>query len=233
MEQLKILIVDDENEIIALMKKYLEVEGYIVDTAEDGFTALDLFQRNYYHMIIADIMMPKMNGIELLKKIRQNSNVLFLLLTAKDAEIDRVLGFKLGADDYITKPFYMNELLARVEAHLRRYHIQKSDAEEKKLLFKGLEIDLKKIHVVKNEKKILLRAKEFELLAFLAQHQGQVFSKKQIFENVWENDYMHDDNTVTVHIRRLRKKIEDDPDNPELIKTVWGLGYKFEEKRSN
>lgn len=225
---IRILAVDDEKEILQLIKRYLELEGYQVDTAADGFEGLALFEKGKYDLILADVMMPGMDGLTMVEKIRsQDNQVLVLFLTAKDGNTDRVLGFKLGADDYVTKPFYMNELTARIAAHLRRYQpVQQEESE--RFVFGKLSIDIPRVEVRKDGELIELRAKEFEILSFLASHEGQVFSKGQIFENVWKDDYMMDDNTVMVHIRRLRKKIEDNPDDPKYIKTVWGLGYKFQ-----
>lgn len=225
---IRILAVDDENEILQLIKRYLELEGYQVDTASDGLEGLSLFEKGKYDLVLADVMMPGMDGLSMVEKIReQDRQVLVLFLTAKDGDTDRVLGFKLGADDYVTKPFYMNELTARIAAHLRRYQPAQQE-ESDKFVFGKLSIDIPRVEVRKEGDLIELRAKEFEILAFLASHEGQVFSKGQIFENVWKDDYMMDDNTVMVHIRRLRKKIEDNPDEPKYIKTVWGLGYKFQ-----
>lgn len=225
---IRILAVDDEQEILQLIKRYLELEGYQVDTASDGLDGLTLFEKGKYDLVLADVMMPGMDGLSMVEKIREQDNqVLVLFLTAKDGDTDRVLGFKLGADDYVTKPFYMNELTARIAAHLRRYQPAQQE-ENERFVFGKLSIDIPRVEVRKDGELIELRAKEFEILAFLASHEGQVFSKGQIFENVWKDDYMMDDNTVMVHIRRLRKKIEDNPDEPKYIKTVWGLGYKFQ-----
>lgn len=225
-KEIKILVADDDTEITDLVVKYLEVEGYKVDKAYNGIDALNLFKKKPYDIVITDIMMPRIDGLELIKQIRELANPIIILLTAKDKEIDRVIGLKSGADDYIVKPFFMNELVARVQSHLRRYN-QDNPKIQTKLVFNNLIIDRLKALVIKNEIAIELRAKEFELLVFLARNESQVFSKRQIFNNVWKEEYYEDDNTVMVHIRRLRKKIEDDPSNPKYIQTVWGLGYKF------
>ncbi|MTI71614.1 MAG: response regulator transcription factor [Firmicutes bacterium] len=225
LEKIKILIVDDDPEITDLLVRYLEVEGYLVDKAYNGSDALELFKKNVYDMVITDIMMPGLDGLDLLKKIRELHNPIIILLTAKDKEVDRVIGLKSGADDYVVKPFYMNELIARIESHLRRYNLDKERIE--KLIFNNLIIDTTKAIVKKGGREVKLRAKEYELLVFLSKNESQVFSKGQIFKNVWKDEYYEDDNTVMVHIRRLRSKIEDDPSNPKIIKTVWGLGYKF------
>lgn len=223
-----ILVVDDDKEINLLINKYLSVEGYKVDSAFDGRQALEFFKNKEYDLVITDVMMSPVDGFELVEKIREkDKEVLIIFLTAKDSEVERVLGFKLGADDYVVKPFFMNELVARVNARLKRYS-QNQNRDSEILEYDDLYIDIPAVKVLKYGKEISLRAKEFELLVFLAKNNGRVFSKGQIFENVWGEEYLSDDNTVMVHIRRLRTKIETDPEKPEYIKTIWGLGYKFE-----
>lgn len=224
------LIADDEKEIRDLLKTYLKREWYEVDAAVDGEDALRLFEQNHYHLIILDLMMPKIDGIEVCRRIRSHTNVPILMLTAKDLEGDKILGLSMGADDYITKPFSMNEVLARTKALLRRFLVLGSETrtDEKSLIqFKGLTIDLKTYTVTAEGREISLTAKEFELLKFFAANPGQVFTKTQLFRNAWGNQYIEDDNTVMVHIRKLRKKIESDPSDPQFIQTVWGIGYKF------
>lgn len=224
------LIADDEKEIRDLLKTYLKREWYEVDAAVDGEDALRLFEQNHYHLIILDLMMPKIDGIEVCRRIRSHTNVPILMLTAKDLEGDKILGLSMGADDYITKPFSMNEVLARIKALLRRFLVLGSESrtDEKSLIqFKGLTIDLKTYTVTAEGREISLTAKEFELLKFFAANPGQVFTKTQLFRNAWGNQYIEDDNTVMVHIRKLRKKIESDPSDPQFIQTVWGIGYKF------
>ncbi|RKD29068.1 response regulator transcription factor [Thermohalobacter berrensis] len=225
----RILVADDEKEIQLLLKKYLQREGYEVDTASDGKDVLEKFNNNKYHLIILDLMMPEIDGIETCRLLRNKTNIPIIMLTAKDSEVDKVIGLSIGADDYITKPFSINELIARVKAHLRRYFILSNQDSKisKELSFGNLIIDLKSYRVFKNNKEIQLTAKEFELLKFLASNHEQVFTKRQIFRQVWKNEYLEDDNTVMVHIRRLRKKIEDNPKKPQYIQTVWGIGYKF------
>lgn len=225
----KILVVDDDREICMLVEKYLSLNNYEVVKAYDGREAFQIFEREDFDMVITDIMMPQLDGIQLCKMIREKSEIPVLLLTAKNEDMDKVLGFKIGADDYVTKPFSVYELSARVEAHLRRYGKFKNKAETEKetVIDLGyLNIDFGKLLITKDGQEVSLTAKELEILKLLSEHPEQVFSKKQIFKGVWKEDYF-DDNTVTVHIRRLRKKIEKDPDDPKLIKTVWGLGYKF------
>lgn len=224
------LIADDEKEIRDLLKTYLKRECYEVDVAVDGEDALRLFEQNHYHLVILDVMMPKIDGIEVCRRMRNHTNVPILMLTAKDLEGDKILGLSIGADDYITKPFSVNEVLARIKAMLRRYLVLGSESrsdEQSLIQFKGLTINLKTYTVTAGGQEISLTAKEFELLKFFASNPGQVFTKTQLFRNAWSDQYIEDDNTVMVHIRRLRKKIEPDPSDPQFIQTVWGIGYKF------
>ncbi|EEL78372.1 hypothetical protein bcere0027_2460 [Bacillus cereus AH676] len=175
-------------------------------------------------------MMPKIDGIEVCKKLRDKTNVPILMLTAKDHEVDKILGLSIGADDYITKPFSIHEVIARVKALMRRFLVLGSNntAQEKTTLsFKGLTINLNTYTVHTNKEEISLTGKELELLKFFTSNPGQVFTKTQLFRNVWDDNYIEDDNTVMVHIRKLRKKIEIDPSNPKFIQTIWGIGYKF------
>ncbi|MCY9513477.1 response regulator transcription factor [Paenibacillus apiarius] len=233
MEDIRVLIADDEKEIRDLLKTYLERELYQVDVAVNGEEALRLFDNNKYNLILLDLMMPKIDGIEVCRRLRHKTNIPILMLTAKDQEIDKILGLGIGADDYMTKPFSINELIARIKAHLRRFLVLGSEGsigsvdEESIIRYKGLTIDLKKYTATKAGEEIGLTAKEFELLKFFASHPDQVFTKTQIFRQVWDSAYLEDDNTVMVHIRKLRKKIEDDPSDPKWIQTVWGIGYKF------
>ncbi|MGG0294021.1 response regulator transcription factor [Bacillus pacificus] len=230
MKDIRILIADDDKEIRNLLKIYLERELYMVDTAINGDEALQLFNQNNYNLVILDLMMPKVDGIEVCKKLRDKTNVPILMLTAKDHEVDKILGLSIGADDYITKPFSIHEVIARVKALMRRFLVLGSDAniqEKTTLTFKGLLIDLNTYTVHTNKEEINLTGKELELLKFFTSNPGQVFTKTQLFRNVWDDNYIEDDNTVMVHIRKLRKKIEVDPSNPKFIQTVWGIGYKF------
>ncbi|AAU19979.1 response regulator transcription factor [Bacillus cereus] len=230
MKDIRILIAEDDKEIRNLLKIYLERELYMVDTAINGDEALQLFNQNNYNLVILDLMMPKVDGIEVCRKLRDKTNVPILMLTAKDHEVDKILGLSIGADDYITKPFSIHEVIARVKALMRRFLVLGSDAniqEKTTLTFKGLLIDLNTYTVHTNKEEINLTGKELELLKFFTSNPGQVFTKTQLFRNVWDNNYIEDDNTVMVHIRKLRKKIEVDPSNPKFIQTVWGIGYKF------
>ncbi|AMR00908.1 MULTISPECIES: response regulator transcription factor [Bacillus] len=230
MKDIRILIADDDKEIRNLLKIYLERELYMVDTAIDGEVALQLFNQNNYSLVILDLMMPKVDGIEVCRKLRDKTNVPILMLTAKDHEVDKILGLSIGADDYITKPFSIHEVVARVKALIRRFFVLGSNIsvqEQTTLAFKGLTINLNTYTVHTNKEEISLTGKELELLKFFTSNPGQVFTKTQLFRNVWDDNYIEDDNTVMVHIRKLRKKIEIDPSNPKFIQTVWGIGYKF------
>ena len=230
MKDIRILIADDDKEIRNLLKIYLERELYMVDTAINGDEALQLFNQNNYNLVILDIMMPKVDGIEVCRKLRDKTNVPILMLTAKDHEVDKILGLSIGADDYITKPFSIHEVVARVKALMRRFLVLGSNntvQEKTTLAFKGLTINLNTYTVHTNKEEISLTGKELELLKFFTSNPGQVFTKTQLFRNVWDDNYIEDDNTVMVHIRKLRKKIEIDPSNPKFIQTIWGIGYKF------
>ncbi|MDF9469010.1 response regulator transcription factor [Bacillus cereus] len=230
MKDIRILIADDDKEIRNLLKIYLERELYMVDTAINGEEALHLFNQNNYNLVIVDLMMPKIDGIEVCKKLRDKTNVPILMLTAKDHEVDKILGLSIGADDYITKPFSIHEVIARVKALMRRFLVLGSNnttQEKTTLSFKGLTINLNTYTVHTNKEEISLTGKELELLKFFTSNPGQVFTKTQLFRNVWDDNYIEDDNTVMVHIRKLRKKIEIDPSNPKFIQTIWGIGYKF------
>ena len=237
MQPIRVLVADDEREIRDLLKKYLERELYTIDTAAHGEEALRLFEQHKYNLIILDLMMPYIDGVEVCRRIRERSNVPILMLTAKDEEMDKIVGLSIGADDYMTKPFSIHELVARSKALLRRFMILGSEAsslaEESSatMRFKGLIIDTRKYMVIREGQEISLTAKEFELLRLFASHPEQVFTKTQIFRQVWGSEYIEDDNTVMVHIRKLRLKIETDPSDPKLIQTVWGIGYKFAGER--
>jgi len=234
MKQIRVLIADDDREIRELIKTYMERELYETDTAADGEEAIRLFDPGRHSLVMLDLMMPKVDGIEVCRQIRSKSNVPIVMLTAKDLETDKIVGLGIGADDYITKPFSIAEVIARVKALMRRYLILGSELlppEQETMKFKGLTMELKTYTVQVAGEPVPLTAKEFELLKFLASRPGQVFTKTQLFRNVWDSQYLEDDNTVMVHIRKLRLKIEPDPSNPQYIQTVWGIGYKFAGER--
>lgn len=232
MAQDKIMIVDNEMEIIQLMKLYLSREGYEVVWTTDSTKAAALAQETDPDLILLDVVMPGLSGIELCGKIREQSDVPILFVSCKDQEMDKVLGLSIGGDDYITKPFSPTELVARVKAHLRRRNMDTSsdsaDTERNRLAAGALEIDLSAHTVTVNGTPVHLTAKEFELLVLLCKYPNRVFTGRQIFENLWDTYGIEDDvRTVMVHISNLRKKIEPNPENPTYILTVRGVGYKL------
>jgi len=227
----KILIIDDDIELCALIKKYLETEGYVVTTKYNGADGLTEGLTNSYQLVVLDVMLPQKNGFDVLADLRKTSSVPVFMLTAKDSEIDKVLGLRLGADDYLTKPFSMNEFVARVQSIIRRYTTLGGERVEESasmLVFDNLSITPATREVIVSGAPVDLTAKEFDLLYFLAKNRGRVFTKKQIYGAVWKDEYAFDDNNIMVHIRRLRKKIEPNPEQPQFIQTVWGVGYKFD-----
>ncbi|CAH1220618.1 response regulator transcription factor [Paenibacillus sp. JJ-223] len=224
----KVLMIEDEQDIARIVRDYLNKNRYetaIAGTAEEGLQMMELLQPDY---IILDIMLPDRDGIEVCREIRRRNNIPILMLSARGSDTDKVLCLGFGADDYMTKPFSLSELLARINAHFRRYdRLIAERAEGHVLRFGDLTIDKKAYRVTRNGLEIPLSAKEFEVLHVLASHKNQVFSKAQILDAVWGYASYGDENTVTVYIRRLREKIETDPSHPQLLKTVWGVGYKF------
>jgi DNA-binding response OmpR family regulator len=227
-EILKVLIIDDDIQLCQLIKKYLERESYVVSIKNDGEAGLREIANEDYTLIVLDIMLPLRNGFEVLSELRKTSSVPVLMLTAKDSEIDKVSGLRLGADDYLTKPFSMNEFVARVQSLIRRYtYFGVINKDREHLKFDGMSVSVDTREVFVDKQLVTLTAKEFDLLYFLAENAGKVFTKKQIYNQVWNDEYAFDDNNIMVHIRRLRKKIEPDINNPTYIQTVWGVGYKF------
>lgn len=224
----KILMIEDDLDLCRLLRDNLAREGYEVQICHDGCTGLQEAKRGTYQLIILDLMLPLKNGYEVLAGIREDSVVPVLMLTAKDSEGDKVAGLRLGADDYLTKPFGNSELLARVASLIRRYTVFHPGQARNLLEFGTLSVDISGREVKRNGVPVVLTAKEFDLLLFFAKNPGQVFTKKQIYRSVWEEEYAFDDNNIMVHIRRLWKKIEEDPEHPGLIRTVWGVGYKFD-----
>lgn len=223
-----ILVVEDEPSIAEVVGLYLERAGYRVISARDGLEAQDKIEARIPDLIVMDLMLPVMNGFELTRWLRDQSNIPIIMLTARRDEIDRITGLEMGADDYVIKPFSPQELVSRVRAVLRRTNISSSEVSEKPITFPSLIIDPQTRLVSIDDTEISLTAKEFDTLWLLTQHPRQVFSRSQILENVWGiSDYI-DPSTVTVHIRRLREKIEKDPSDPRHLITVWGVGYKFE-----
>lgn len=227
----KVLVVDDEPQILDVVSKYLTREGFQISIARDGEGALSAFNANKPDLVVLDLMLPKVDGLEVFKRLRTLSAVPVIMLTAKGEETDRIVGLELGADDYITKPFSPRELVARVKAVLRRVTTGiMLDTGERTLVRGDLRIDPRARSVSVSDKAVELTGKEFDLLWFLASHPGQVFTRTQLLDHVWGYEYYGDSSTVTVHIRRLREKIENDPANPHYLSTVWGVGYKFEKE---
>lgn len=223
-----ILIVDDEVNIVSFMKDVLEDEGYRILTAEDGRNALSLVSQEKVDCVILDIMMPGINGFEVCRVLRAKTDVPILILSAKQSEVDKVLGLGLGADDYVVKPFNVQELIARVAAHLRRYNVERKASDPNKMQYGPLIIDLNGMEVSSGGEVIPFTYKEFEIVRFLALHPGQVFSREQIYEKIWGLDALGDTTTVTEHIKKIRQKIAPYIKGQEIIKTVWGVGYKWE-----
>ena len=231
---LSILVVDDDPNIAQLLKIYLEKEGYAVTVEGRGDTALERFRAGGFHLILLDVMLPGVDGWQVLREIRQASKVPIIMLTAKDETFDKVLGLELGADDYITKPFEPKEVIARVKAVLRRFTpeetVREPAASGKTLSFPGLTISLDTYEVTYGGKPVEMPPKELEVLYFLAEHQNRVFTREQLLEQVWGFDFFGDSRTVDVHIKRLREKLVGCEGYGWQIKTVWGVGYKFEVK---
>jgi len=227
MGQIKILIVDDEQTIVSTVRAYLEPEGYTVYTAADGPAALKAARTWRPDLVVLDIMLPGLDGIEVLRRMRQESDVYVLMLTAKAEEADKLVGLGMGADDYLTKPFSPRELVARAKAILRRG--RSPDVHDAILVFRRLRIDTEARRVWKDDQPVELTPIEFDLLLTLAQHRGRVLSREQLIEHVWGYDYYGDERVVDVHIGRIRKKLEDDPANPVLVATARSAGYRFED----
>ena len=224
-----ILIVEDEASIAEVVSLYLKRAGYNVQTAADGKKALAILEHQIPDFVILDLMLPEVDGLSLTRWLRDRSDVPIIMLTARREEIDRISGLELGADDYVVKPFSPQELVSRVRAVMRRLGREQGEAENERLLaFDNLAIDPKSRVVTVKELPIELTAKEFDMLYLLARHPKQVFTREQLLERVWGGAQYIDPGTVTVHVRRLREKIEDDASKPTRLLTVWGVGYKFE-----
>lgn len=221
----KILIIEDDNDIALLEKDYLEMNDFNVEIVEDGYKAMNLLKDVKYDLVILDIMLPNINGYDICKMIREELDIPIIMVTAKNEMVDKVRGLGLGSNDYITKPFDPAELVARVKAHINTY--QRLKGKENEIVVRDIKILTNSYKVFKNGKEIKLPNKEFELLNYLALNPNIVFSKESLFEQIWGLSSDGEDATVTVHINRIREKIEDDPSNPKIIETVWGAGYKF------
>lgn len=224
----KILIVEDEASFSEALAFLLGKEGFVIETAATGTEALAKFKREEFDLILLDLMIPEVSGIEVCRTIRAESQVPIIMLTAKDTEIDKVVGLELGADDYVTKPYSKNELVARIRAVLRRGGNGVSEGDAGVLTVANIRMDIDRHQVSVGGQPISLPLKEFELLEFLMRNAGRVLTRNQLIDRVWGSDYVGDTKTLDVHIKRLRAKVEKDPANPVLIQTVRGLGYKIE-----
>jgi DNA-binding response OmpR family regulator len=227
MERARVLLVDDEEIVRDVLSRYLEREGFRVDEAADGEAAVELARRDRPDIVILDLMLPKIDGLEVFRRLRSGSDVPVVMLTARGEEIDRVVGLELGADDYVTKPFSPREIVARIRAILRR-GTSDHPSDESTIAVGDLVIDRDRREVRRSGEVVAMTRKEFDLLDVLASHPGRTFSRTDLLEEVWDFAWDGDSSTVTVHVRRLRSKIEDDPSQPRHIVTVWGVGYRFE-----
>lgn len=226
----KILIIEDEASFSEALSFLLQKEGYSINIADNGKDGLEQFKSQDFDLVLLDLMIPELSGIEVCRAIRSTSQVPIIMLTAKDSEIDKVVGLELGADDYVTKPYSSRELVARIKAVLRRGSIEPDSLSDNSGVHEvaGIRMDTERHQVSVNGKQIALPLKEFELLEFLLRNAGRVLTRGQLIDRVWGGDYYGDTKTLDVHIKRLRSKIESDPANPVLIQTIRGLGYKFE-----
>jgi len=227
-ERSRILLVDDEPIVREVVEQYLRQEGFLVEVAADGAAALRRFAEARPDLVLLDLMLPGIDGLEVCRRIRIQSNVPIIMLTAKSDEMDTVIGLSVGADDYVAKPFSPRELVARVKAVLRRASTPAPADDGDPLHYGALTIRPDRRQVDIAGRPVELTAREFDLLVFLASHPGQVFSRDELLDKVWDWAFASDGGTVTVHIRRLRQKIESEPERPRYVKTVWGVGYKFE-----
>ena len=225
----KILVVEDEESVLDPLELLLTKEGYSIVTARDGKEALEKFDQSAPYLILLDLMLPEISGTQVCRQIRSKSSVPIIMLTAKDTEVDKVVGLELGADDYIVKPYSKAELVARIKAVLRRQNNESVSSDLGLITAGPVSIDIDRHLVTINGSTISLPLKEFELLEFLARNKGRVLTRTQLIDRVWGSDYFGDTKTLDVHVKRLRAKIEKDPANPVYIQTIRGLGYKFED----
>ena len=225
---MNILIVEDEQDIRELLEIHLSKEGYKIFTAADGVQALNIFEEKDIDIALLDVMIPKINGFNVLKKIRETSEIPVIFITAREEESDKILGLGLGADDYVIKPFSPIEIIARVKAQLRRYYKYSNKTHKTGIVIGELMLDKDSCGIYKNNIEVALNPKEYRLLEFILENPGKVYTKKQLYEIVWKNSYYGDSNTIMVHISHIREKIEVDPKNPKYLKTIRGIGYKME-----
>lgn len=232
-----ILLIEDDIQIVEMLQSYLQKEGYNVSAAYNGLEGIERFNGEVFDIVLIDIMMPKMDGIEVIKVIRESSSVPIIVMSAKDSDVDKAIGLGFGADDYIAKPFSLVEVSARIKAVIRRattysnselVSAATNEIPTKMLIIDSLRIDLDNYTAMKNDEILKLTAKEFEILRLFVTNPNRVFTKAQLYSFVWNEAYFGDENVINVHIRRLREKIEDNPSEPRYIKTLWGIGYKWE-----
>jgi DNA-binding response OmpR family regulator len=223
----RILIVDDETMVREVLARYLERAGFHVDTAADGQEALEIASRRRPDLVVLDLMLPRVDGFDVLRGIRQEGDVPVVMLTARGEEVDRIVGLEVGADDYVAKPFSPREVVARIRAVLRRTTTEPAGVRPPTTIG-GLEIDRDRRVVRRDGREVVLTRKEYDLLELLASHPGRTFTRTELLERVWDFAWDGDSSTVTVHVRRLRQKIEEDPSKPRHLLTVWGVGYRFE-----
>ncbi|MFS0557202.1 response regulator transcription factor [Brevibacillus sp. 179-C9.3 HS] len=229
MTKYQVLVVDDEEEIRDAIEIYLKNESMTVFTASNGMEALDVLEREEIQLIIMDIMMPKMDGMTATFQIRQKKNIPIIMLSAKSEDTDKILGLNIGADDYVTKPFNPLELIARVKSQLRRFtNLGSAQMTEDEIQVRGLTLNKSTKNVAIDGNEVRLTATEYKILELLMENKGRVFSIEEIYERVWREPYMNAENTVAVHVRRIREKIEINPKEPKYLKVVWGIGYKIE-----
>lgn len=229
----KILIVEDEKNIVDVLSRYLHLEGFQVVPSYDGSQALLQWKETQPDLVILDLMLPRTDGLTVAETMREQSDIPIIMLTAKSQPHDRIMGLTIGADDYVPKPFSPKEVVLRVKNVLGRMSGASSENRSESVLQYGnLSIDVSRREVKRNEEILTLTAKEFDLLHLLAASPGQVFSRQQLLQKIWGTDFFGDVNTVNVHIRKIREKIEEDPSQPQTVKTVWGIGYKFEESQT-
>ena len=224
-----ILIIEDEIAIAELEKDYLELAGFQVTLVTEGIKGLEEARKGDYQLIILDLMLPGLDGFEICRRIREEKDIPILMVSAKKEDIDKIRGFGLGADDYMTKPFSPSEMVARVKAHLSRYErlVKNHGRENEVIEIRGMKIDKTARRVYVNEEEKILTTKEFDLLSFLASHPDRVFTKDELFREIWDMESFGDIATVTVHIKKIREKIEEDAAKPQYIETIWGKGYRF------
>lgn len=228
MEKLTVLVVDDDREIVESIAIFLQADGYLVRKAYNGLEALDIVMTENVHLIIIDIMMPELDGIKTLLKVRESKNLPIILLSAKSEDADKILGLTAGADDYITKPFNPSELVARVKSQLRRYtQLGAMQIKETQIVIRGLVLDTESKSVTVDGEAVRLTPLEYKILELLCRHPGRVFSTEEIYRQVWNDDIVSD-NAIAVHVRHIREKIEINPKEPRYLKVVWGVGYKIE-----